>query len=100
MATGLPSAELLFIENKGQISDQFNRHRTDINFKVNLGEGLTAFIGAGFIQYQYYNKQSKAYQTANLLFCLEGAEKNSKAIAAEPKSYTEYIMMSIRNLCK
>ncbi len=91
LATGLPSTELLFTENKGQISDQYNSPRTDINFKVNLGDGLIAFIGAGFIQYQYVNKQSRAYQTANLLFCLEGADKYCKGIAAEPQPYTEYI---------
>ncbi|MCB0696529.1 MAG: hypothetical protein KDC07_04145 [Chitinophagaceae bacterium] len=46
---------ICFIENKGQIKDQYDHVRSDIDFKVPAGK-LNIFIGSGGIHYQW-NKQ-------------------------------------------
>lgn len=49
---------LCFIENKGQITDQYGKTRKDIDFKVKAN-GLNIFIGAGAIHYQWYRSNKK-----------------------------------------
>ncbi len=44
--------KLSFIENKGQITDQFNKPRNDIQFKVST-PGMNIFIGNGQLHYQF-----------------------------------------------
>ncbi len=44
---------LRFIENKGQIKDQYGIERKDIDFKV-AGSGLNMYISAGKLHYQWY----------------------------------------------
>jgi len=44
---------LSFIENKGQVTDQFLEHRRDIDFKMAAGNGLNIFFGKGKIEYQW-----------------------------------------------
>lgn len=43
---------LYFIENKGQITDQYRKQRSDIDFKLNSGN-ITVFVGDGQIHYQW-----------------------------------------------
>lgn len=43
----------LLIENRGQVTDQNNTPRTDIQFKVEGAGGLSIFIGDGAIHYQF-----------------------------------------------
>jgi hypothetical protein len=43
---------LHFIENKGQVHDQYNNPRNDIQFSIG-SKGMTAFIGDGQIHYQF-----------------------------------------------
>ncbi len=45
-------APLLFIENKGQVTDQHYQSRTDIDFMLRSG-ALSVFIGNGQIHYQF-----------------------------------------------
>jgi hypothetical protein len=54
--------QLYFIENKGQVTDQFHNARRDIQFALH-GQGITVFIGQGQLHYQFAkmnrnNKQS------------------------------------------
>ncbi len=42
-----------FVENKGQITDQFLEHRSDIDFKLQAENGLNVFFGKGKIHYQW-----------------------------------------------
>lgn len=42
----------LFVENKGQISDQFGNKRTDIDYTI-TGNGVKLFVSNGKIQYQW-----------------------------------------------
>jgi hypothetical protein len=48
----LRTGPVLFIENKGQIKDQYKNARTDIDFVLH-GNGLNIFISAGRISYQF-----------------------------------------------
>lgn len=50
---------LCFIENKGQVTDQFSNARNDIQFKVEAGNGLNIFIGNGALHYQWSKQNSK-----------------------------------------
>ncbi len=43
---------LSFIENKGQITDQFGNSRHDVNYRVG-GSGLSIFVGSGQLHYQW-----------------------------------------------
>src|SRR5688572_29963315 len=45
-----------FVENKGQITDQYNNTRSDIDARLS-GSGVNIFIGKGAIHYQW-NKHS------------------------------------------
>ncbi len=47
------SKSLHFIENKGQVVDQYHNPRHDIDFKIPTGNGLNIFIGTGKIHYQW-----------------------------------------------
>lgn len=45
--------KLYFIENKGQVTDQDRKPRTDIQYKIETDNGPDIFIGAGAIHYQF-----------------------------------------------
>ncbi|HYD20730.1 MAG TPA: SBBP repeat-containing protein [Flavipsychrobacter sp.] len=48
---------MFFIENIGQVTDQFYKPRTDIDFSLQA-EGISIFIGPGGIHYQFNNTTS------------------------------------------
>lgn len=48
---------MTFIENKGQVTDQFHNPRTDIDFKLAGGNGLNIFFGKGTIHYQWSKRE-------------------------------------------
>ena len=53
ISTGLSAKkDLSFLENKGQITDQHNNKRTDIQYML-ASNGLNVFIGNGQIHYQF-----------------------------------------------
>jgi hypothetical protein len=56
---------VLFIENKGQIKDQYKNPRTDIDFVLH-GNGLNIFISAGHISYQFI-KSNNSKESAQKL---------------------------------
>jgi hypothetical protein len=58
---------VLFIENKGQIKDQYKNPRTDIDFVLH-GNGLNIFIGAGHISYQFIKSNSNKDPEQKLKF--------------------------------
>ncbi len=49
---------LSFIENKGQITDQYGKHRSDIDFKTEAG-AMVMFVGDAQLHYQWYRTDSK-----------------------------------------
>lgn len=84
-----------FTENKGQITDQYNRPRKDIDYKM-AAAGVTLYIGNGQLHYQWSrtttgSKGDKAQPTTIYRMDVElvGADKNAVAIAEAPHSYTE-----------
>ncbi len=57
MSLNSNSHSLHFIENKGQIIDQYGRQRKDIDFRVS-GSGVDMFIGSGQIHYQWTKQKN------------------------------------------
>src|SRR4051794_24939441 len=53
---------LLFVENKGQIVDQDNQSRPDIQYKLAASGGLNVFIGSAAIHYQFSKADNPAKQ--------------------------------------
>lgn len=86
-------ASVSFIENVGQITDQYHNQRNDIQFKV-PGGNLNIFIGDGAIHYQFMEKQSGEGVPASLNMyrmdvSLVGANSNAKVIKEQPNGYHE-----------
>ena len=52
------TTSLSFIENKGQVTDQNNMPRPDIDFRLPAASGLTIFVGDGAIHYQFSKKEN------------------------------------------
>lgn len=53
---------LHFIENKGQVRDQYGQSRKDIHFRLPVGKGLNIFIGKGKLEYQWAVPADKRQQ--------------------------------------
>lgn len=75
------SASALFIENKGQVTDQYGNIRNDIQYKLTATKGLNLFIGIGGIHYQWY----KAEKAPN-------EHIGNKTHLIDINEYTEYNM--------
>ncbi len=93
--------QLYFIENKGQIKNQFSKARNDIQYSLQA-PGITVFIGAGQIHYQFTRNISssvKLVETGKALppvieayrmdVSLAGANKNAEIIAEDQQEYYE-----------
>jgi hypothetical protein len=84
-----------FIENKGQITDQYHQPRKDIDFKIDL-PGVTMFIGSGHISYQWYKADKNSPLKDNtpttcyrLDMTLQGVQQHIVPQKEEPQSYYE-----------
>ncbi len=95
------SSALFFIENKGQVTDQFGIVRNDIDFKINAA-GLNIFIGDGQIHYQWQkeiapngfetaadNNKEQQFQSYRLDMKLVGANTHAVIESKEDMNYTE-----------
>ncbi len=104
---------LCFIENKGQVTDQFSKPRKDIQFKVVAGNGLNIFIGNGEMHYQWSEQNSKIHPETSgpnskfpgnalrtydsglttemyrMDVALVGANKNAEIISEDKQDYYE-----------
>lgn len=84
-----------FIQNVGQVRDQHNNLRNEIDFKLPAG-GLNIFIGAGELHYQWTSplkrneegivQQIKGYR---LDVTLEGANTHVQPLKEQPSEYYE-----------
>ncbi len=84
---------LLFIENAGQVTDQFRSQRTDIQFSLPVGGGLTIFIGNGAIHYQYSGGMpdlSSGHSMYRMDVELTGANKKARIIASTCQRFSEH----------
>lgn len=99
-----------FIENKGQVRDQYGNARTDIQYKVSASAGLNVFIGNGSLHYQFSKPQNdtsinphdiiknsceevapKQYDMYRMDVILEGANQHAKIIADDKQgNYENY----------
>lgn len=103
--SSIKDQRLLFIENKGQITDQYHSPRTDIQFKCGSND-MSVFIGAGAIHYQWYkqNAQNETTTPGNRNNTVSGnstetyridaellnANKNAQASASDKQDYFEH----------
>ena len=89
------NATLCFIENKGQIIDQYGSHRQDIDFRLSTN-GLSMFVTSSGIHYQW---SAKAPATAvghgselsmyRMDVELIGANRNARVVKEQMQPYTE-----------
>ncbi|MBL7719761.1 MAG: SBBP repeat-containing protein [Flavipsychrobacter sp.] len=58
-------AQLHFLENNGQVTDQYHHPRADIDFMLR-GEGLTLFINSGNMYYQFSEQAGNDISLTNI----------------------------------
>ncbi len=80
----LAKSRLLFLENKGQITDKNLQPRKDIDFKVD-GGAVTIFVGNGQLHYQWVRTQSQKEKV-----------KNQNAVEVKPEEQQEEIIYTYR----
>ena len=89
------NATLCFIENKGQITDQYGSHRQDIDFRLSTN-GLSMFVTSSGIHYQWSAKAPGAALGLGSEFSmyrmdveLIGANRNARPVKEQMQPYTE-----------
>src|ERR1044072_1813570 len=76
------NSELFFIENKGQITDQFQNLRSDIQFSLQ-SQSMNLFIGNGAMHYQFTRSNNAGIVASNFMRLAAGA----RAPAANIETY-------------
>lgn len=86
------SKAFCFVENKGQVTDQFGKSREDIQFKLS-DAGVNVFIGNGALHYQWASnaESGKANEISmyRMDMVLAGANKNAKIVKVGKQAYHE-----------
>ncbi|RYD58333.1 MAG: hypothetical protein EOP56_05285 [Sphingobacteriales bacterium] len=97
------SGQLYFIENSGQIKDQYNVARSDVHYKLEAA-GMSVFVGNGRLSYQWRKDiPAKVSNTPGnteiyrLDAVLEGANKDAVITTEAPVPYQEYYYTSNSN---
>ena len=99
------NSQLVFIENKGQITDQYGHKRNDIHYEVKTAKGLTIFVSRSGLHYQFskprYALQTRknkyqlpdqvkqVYDMQRVDIALEGADDKAEIIAEDKQAYHE-----------
>ena len=97
-----------FTENKGQIIDQNNKERKDIDFELRANNGLSVFVGSASIHYQFskaeenaktysaeekmqpgFNREPVNFSLYRMDIVLLGANKNARLIKSDKQEYEE-----------
>lgn len=89
-----------FIENKGQVIDQHNNFRSDIDYKIPAGGGLNIFVSAGKMHYMWSKSLHESDEsdseitasriaTYRLDVFLDGANTGVQPIAENKTGYYE-----------
>ncbi|PZF71585.1 DUF7948 domain-containing protein [Taibaiella soli] len=87
---------LYFVENKGQVTDQNGKHRSEINFRVG-GSGLSLFAGSGQLHYQWTAPTSTQLGDENVQriamyrmdVTLIGADPQAQVVAEQQQPFFE-----------
>ncbi len=87
------SKPLSFIENKGQVMDQENHPRFDIQYKLST-PGMNLYVGQGKLFYQFRKTEGSTPATLQVTTCnmgvtLVGANPDAKVVAADKQEYYE-----------
>lgn len=94
-ADGNYTSTLQFIQNAGQIVNQLQQPRTDIDYKLEAN-GMTIFAGSGQLHYQWtkvaatgelQEEQTTIYRMDVTLL---GANKQAQVLAEQPTGYYEH----------
>ncbi|OSZ79204.1 hypothetical protein CAP35_13390 [Chitinophagaceae bacterium IBVUCB1] len=87
--TALAAAPLRFVQNKGQIADQFGKYRNDIDFVVKA-KSLNLYISSNGLHYQWNkgNKETPQVESYRIDMQLIGA-KTTAPITADMQTYYE-----------
>lgn len=106
---GKSGGPLAFIENVGQVTDQYGKPRNDIQYQIKAASGLNIFIGDGAIHYQFSkainqtsNEKSKSinehqvqdYSMYRMDVELVGANKDAIVSAEQKLDYCENYVTS------
>lgn len=89
-----------FIENKGQITDQYNSIRTDIDYRLPATGGLNVFVGSGAMHYMWSvplfgdnqdveQPLAKGAVTYRMDVILVGANRSVKPVSMNSAGYYE-----------
>lgn len=84
---------LLFIENKGQYTDQHGQPLTDVQFSMSSA-GMSLYAGSGSLHYQFRKQRTNVYglpetDVYRMDVTLEGANKHAKVITGRRQTYFE-----------
>lgn len=85
------AAKQAFIENNGQLTDEYGNMRPDIDFRLR-GGGVNVFIGNGAIQYQWgktSREQGNAMEFYRMDAVLLNANPHAEIIKEEQQAYYE-----------
>gem|GEM_PF-1233295 len=86
----LQAQGLCFIENKGQITDQYHQSRSDIDAKLVAGKGLNIFIGKHGLHYQYASPLDSTHTAMQRMdVALLNSNADAKLIKEEAQYYFE-----------
>lgn len=81
-----------FVENKGQVTDQYSKVRMDIDYNLKR-KGVSLFLSPNFLHYQFNNETSKDGVTTDDAYRMDvtliGANMHAKAVATKEQGYTE-----------
>ena len=89
---------LCFMENKGQVMDQENNPRKDIQYKLST-PGMSLYVGNGQLYYQFKKIEgntpaSMQVSGYNMTVSLLGANPNAKVISTDKQEYFENYYLS------
>ena len=87
------SKPLSFIENKGQVVDDNNKPRHDIQYKLST-PGMNLYLGCGKLYYQFRKTEGTTpantqVSTYKMGVTLLGANPNAKVVATDEQEYYE-----------
>lgn len=84
---------LLFIENKGQFTNQHGQPLTDVQFSMSSA-GMSLYAGSGSLHYQFRKLRTNVYglpetEVYRMDVTLEGANKHAKVVTGSRQNYFE-----------